>query len=186
MAGSPFLLDRDETALCVLDMQEKLAVGMPDREKLLKNARALVLAALRLGVPVLVTEQYPNVFGATVVELTSALDAQYQPVENLCFNSADEPAFLDRLKQLRRRQLLLCGLEAHVCVLQTCVALLDRSYRVQVAADAVGSRLPEHKDLALAQMRQAGAVITSAEAAVFQFLGKAGTPEFKDVLRLIQ
>jgi nicotinamidase-related amidase len=184
--ASPWLLDRNETALCVLDMQEKLAAGMPDKERLFGNARALVLASLRLDIPILVTEQHPQIFGPTVVELTSALDARYAPIQKVCFNCADDPAFMDRLKSLKRRQLLLCGTEAHACVLQTCLALLDRNWRVHVVADAVSSRRPEHKELALAQMCQAGAVVTCAEAAIFQFLGKAGTPEFRDLLHLIK
>ena len=184
--ASPYLLDRDETALCVLDIQEKLAAGMAEKEQVFAHARALVLASLRLNIPILVTEQYPKIFGPTVVELTSALDKQYAPIEKVCFGCADEPAFMDRLKPLKRKQLLLCGMEAHVCVLQTCLALLERNWRVHVVADAVCSRRAEHKELALAQMRQAGAVITCAEAAIFQFLGKAGTPEFRDLLNLIK
>lgn len=186
MAADPHVLDRDEAVLCVLDMQENLAARMQEREKVVRNARALALSSMRLGIPVLVTEQQPKAFGATVVELTSALDREYAPIEKLAFGGAEEPAFMERLKPLKRRQLLLCGMEAHVCVLQTCLGLLGRNYRIHVAADAVCSRLAEHKELALAQMRQAGASITSAEAAIFQFLGKAGTPEFRDLLNLIK
>jgi len=176
--ASPYLLDRDETALARSTSRKKLAAGMPDKERVLANARTLVLASLRLNIPILVTEQYPKVLGPTVVELTCALDKQYAPIEKVCFGCADEPAFMDRLKPLKRKQLLICGMEAHVCVLQTCLALLERNWRVHVVADAVCSRRAEHKELALAQMRQAGAVITCVEAAVFQFVGKAGTPEF--------
>ena len=184
--GGTWLLDRDEAALCIVDIQEKLAARMAEKEQVFANARALVLAAIRLNIPILVTEQYPKGLGPTVIELTSALDRLYAPIEKICFGCADEPAFMDRLKSLKRKQLLLCGMEAHVCVLQTCLALLEKNWRVYIVADAVCSRNAQHKQLALEQMRQAGAVVTCAEAAIFQFLGKAGTPEFRELLDLIK
>lgn len=184
--ANPFLLDREEAVLCVVDIQEKLAARMEEKERVIANAVMLAKSALRLDVPVIVTEQYPKGVGATVIELITALDKQYVPIEKLCFGCADEPVFMEQLKTVRRRQVLLCGMESHVCVLQTCLQLLDRGYRVHVAADTICSRQREHKELALDQMRQAGAVVTCAEAAVFQLLRRAGTPEFKDFLSIIK
>lgn len=184
--ASPYLLDRSEAVLCIVDIQEKLATRMPDRDKIIAQARMLVLAAQRLEIPILLTEQYPKGLGTTVAELMIVLDQNYSPVEKMCFGCADEPEFLARLKTVRRKQVVLCGLETHICVLQTCLALLDRGCRVHVVSDAVSSRQPEHREIALEQMRHAGAVITCAEAAIFQLLGRAGTPEFSDLLHLFK
>jgi nicotinamidase-related amidase len=184
--ANPYVLDRDESALCIVDVQEKLAARMEEKEAAIANTRTLALAALRLAIPILVTEQYPQGLGPTVIELTTALDKSYSPVERRCFCCTSEPAFMERLKSLRKKQLLLCGMETHICVLQTCLALLDRNYRVHVVADATCSRRAWQKELALAQMRQAGAIVTCAEAAIFQCLGQVGTPEFKDVLKLLK
>ena len=184
--SSPYLLERGEAAVCVVDIQEKLAIRMEEKSAVVANSRMLALAALRLGMPVLVTEQYPRGMGRTVPEIAAAMGRSYAPIERMCFDCADEPEFMDQLKRLKRKQVVLCGMEAHVCVLQTCLELLDRGYRIHVPTDAVCSRRAEHKAIALAQMRQAGAVVTCAEAVVFQLLGKVGTPEFKDLLDLIK
>ena len=180
------MLQRNKSALCVVDIQERLAATMGEREAVLHGTRQLVLAAKRLGVPVLVTEQYPKGLGPTEPAVVEALGDAYAPIEKLAFGCAGEPAFGDALAATGRRQVLLCGMEAHVCVLQTCLQLLENDCVVHVAADAVCSRAPAHKAVALDTMRQAGAVVTCVEAAVFQWLGCAGTPEFKDVLKLVK
>lgn len=184
--AAPFLLERDEAVLCVIDVQEKLLAQMSEKSSVIASATLMTSAAMRLGVPLILTEQYPKGIGPTVIELTTALGEKYRPIEKMCFGCADEPAFMDALKSAKRKQVLLCGAEAHICVLQTCLELLDRKYQVQVIADAVCSRNPAHKQLALEQMRDAGAVITCAESVIFQMLGRAGTPEFKDILNLIK
>lgn len=184
--SSPFLLERDETVLCVVDIQEKLLARMPEKESVIANAVLMVSAAQRLGVPLILTEQYPRGLGRTVIELVTALGENYKPIEKMCFGCAGEPAFLDAFKDAHRRHVLLCGAEAHICVLQTCMELLDRKCRVHVLADAVCSRKLAHKELALEQMRQAGAIISCAEAVIFQLIDRAGTPEFKDILNLIK
>jgi len=181
-----FLLDRDEVVLCIVDIQEKLLAQMGEKESVIANAVLMASAAMRLEVPLILTEQYPRGLGPTVIELSTVLGEKYQPIEKMCFGCADEPAFMTTLKSLKRKQVLLCGVEAHVCVLQTCMELIERKFQVQIIADAVCSRNPEHKQLALGQMRDSGAVITSAEAVIFQLLGRAGTPEFKDILNLIK
>jgi len=184
--GSRHLLRRDRAVLNVIDIQEKLAARMPEKEKVTANSRKLILAARRLEVPVVVTEQYPKGLGRTVGELVEALAEAYAPIEKTAFGCLGEPEYVRRLEELSRGQLLLCGMETHVCVLQTCLALLERGWQVHVAADAVCSRDPEHKGAALDEMRHAGATVTCAEAAIFQLLEKAGTPEFKDLLEIIK
>lgn len=183
---SPLLLDRAEAVLCVVDIQEKLLARMPEKEAVIARAVQMVAAAERLGVPLILTEQYPRGLGRTVIELMTVLGERYRPVEKLSFGCGGEPAFLEALKETRRKQVALCGVETHICVLQTCMELLERKYRVHILADACCSRKAEHNELALAEMRQRGAVITCVESAVFQLLGRAGTPEFKDILDLIK
>jgi nicotinamidase-related amidase len=182
----PYLLERDESLLCIVDIQEKLAARMAEKESVIERARMLTLAARRLGIPIIVTEQYPRGLGPTVMELTIALEDAYAPIEKICFGCGADPAFMDQLKGRKRKQVVLCGMETHVCILQTCLDLLDRGYKTQVVADATCSRYPAHKEIGLGQMRQMGGVVTCAESVVFQWLGKAGTEEFKDLLPLFK
>ena len=184
--STPMLLAQDETVLSVVDIQEKLMAVMEEREKVIASASQLILAARKLGVPVIITEQYRKGLGPSVPEVVKALGDSYQPIEKVSFGCMGEPAYVERLNEIGRKQILLCGVETHVCVLQTCMMLLANGYSVHVAADAVCSRNAEHKAIALAQMRQAGAVVTCVEAAIFQLLGKAGTPEFKEILRILK
>lgn len=184
--SSPFLLEREKSILSVVDIQEKLMVVMEEKDRVVSNARKLILAARRLDVPIVVTEQYPKGLGRTVPEVVEALGHGYRPIEKVSFDCAGEPAYVRRLKEIGKRQVLLCGVETHVCVLQTCMMLLESDFFVHVAADAVCSRNPEHKAIALEQMGRAGAVVTCVEATVFQWLGKAGTSEFKDMLRILK
>ena len=180
------LLEREQTLISVVDMQEKLAAAMAERNRVIANARKLILTGLRLGVPMVVTEQYPKGLGPTVPELVEDLAEQYAPIEKLAFGCCSEPAYMERLEASGRKRIILCGMETHVCVLQTCMVLLENGMDVHVAADAVCSRDPEHRQIGLDQMAQAGAVITCVEAVVFQLLGRAGTPEFKDVLKFVK
>jgi nicotinamidase-related amidase len=186
---SPDLLDRESAVLCVIDIQERLAAAMAEREPVIAAARQLILSARRLSVPIVVTEQYPRGIGPTEMAVAEALGDDYRPIEKLHFSCFQEPAFAARLNGLRtagRDQVILCGMEAHVCLLQTCLDLLHHGHQVHLMADAVCSRNADHKRLALEQMRRAGAIVTCVEAGVYQMLGVAGTPEFKDLLPLFR
>jgi nicotinamidase-related amidase len=183
---SPLLLDRDRAVLCVIDIQERLAAAMAEREPVVEAARRLVLSARRLGVPIVLTEQYPRGIGPTEAVLVEALGDAYRPVEKLHFSCCNERPFTESLESHGRRQAIICGMETHVCLLATCLDLIDAGYQVHVVADAVCSRNVEHKRLALEQMRQAGAVVTCVEAAVYQMLRLAGTAEFRDLLPLFR
>ena len=177
---SSFQLDRDDAVLLVVDIQERLAVAMGERERVVANAGHLIAAARLLGVPVVVTEQYPKGLGPTVPELRAALDPA-APIEKITFDCCDEPAFGPALEQTGRSTVIVCGMEAHICVLQTVLGLLATGMAVHVAADAVCSRNPENARTALELLRDAGAVITCTETVLFQLLGRAGTPEFKAI-----
>lgn len=180
------LLARSTAVLCLIDIQERLAAAMAEREPVLAGAGRLVTACRRLGVPILVTEQYPRGIGPTEPALVETLGPEYRPIEKLEFSCCREPAFAERFAALGRRQVVLAGMETHVCVLQTGLELLAAGHEVHVAADAVCSRNAAHKRLALRQLRDAGAAVTCVEAAVYQLLGRAGTPEFKELLPLFK
>jgi len=186
---SPLLLQRETAALCVIDIQARLAAAMAEREPVIEATRQMILSARPLGLPILVTEQYPRGIGPSEPAIVEALGEHYRPLEKLhfsCCNEANFAAELAGLKAAGRTQVILCGMEAHVCLLQTCLDLMADGFQVHVLADAVCSRNAEHKRLALEQMRQAGAVVTCVEAAVYQMLGRAGTPEFKELLPLFK
>jgi nicotinamidase-related amidase len=182
---------REDTCLVVVDVQDALARAMP-ADSFPRVARNLVLlasAARTLGLPTLVTEQYPKGLGRTIGPLAEALaagGAAPAPIEKVEFACTRVPAFLDALATTGRRTVLLGGVEAHVCVLQTALGLLEAGYRVQVPADAVCSRTASNRQVGLDLMAGAGAVVTSAETVVFQLLGRAGTPEFKALAPLLK
>jgi nicotinamidase-related amidase len=175
-----FMLERDHTVLLVVDIQERLAAAMADREKVVANAGHLIAAAKLLGVPIVHTEQYPRGLGPTVPELRAALEPA-APIEKLTFDCCGEATFAPALGATRRSTVVVCGMETHICVLQTVLGLLAGGMTVHVAADAVCSRSPENARTALELMRDAGAVVTCTETVMFQLLVRAGTPEFKAI-----
>lgn len=175
-----FMLVRDDATLLVVDIQERLAAAMPERERVVANAGHLIAAAKLLGVPVVHTEQYPRGLGPTVPELREALEPA-KAVEKLTFDCCGEPAFAPALDRAGRPTVIVCGMETHICVLQTVLGLLAGGRTVHVAADAVCSRSPENTRTALELLRDAGAVISCTETVLFQLLGRAGTPEFKAI-----
>jgi nicotinamidase-related amidase len=178
-------LDRDRSALVVVDLQEAFRPAVVEFEQVAHNAGVLVQAAKLLGVPVLVTEQYPKGLGRTVPEVAGHLDG-VTPIEKVCFSAADAEGFSAQLDQTGRDQVLLCGIESHVCVNQTADDLLARGLEVHVAQDAVSSRSEVNRELGLHKMERTGGVITSVETALFELLGAAGTPEFKEIQKLVK
>ncbi len=179
------ILRREDCVLVLVDVQEKLLPAIAGGDQVVKNCALLLEGAARLGVPVIESLQYPKGLGQTVPEL-APLTAEARKFEKLSFSCCGQDSFLDLLDELEREQVLLCGVETHVCVLQTALDLLEHGAQVHVAADAVGSRRPEHRNLALERLRREGAVITCAESALFEMLGCAGTDEFKAVAKLLR
>jgi nicotinamidase-related amidase len=185
MDVAKFQLRREDAVLVVVDIQERLAAAMAERGRVEENAVRLVRLARLLGVPVLVTEQYPRGLGPTVAPLREHLGG-LAPIEKLTFDCCGEPAFLAAVGATGRGTALLAGMEAHVCVLQTALGLLGQGAAVHVVADAVCSRDAANAATGLALVRDAGAVVTCTETAVFQLLGRAGTEEFKAALPLVK
>lgn len=180
---SPYLIQRAKATLLIVDVQERLWPTMAEKEVLLQRTLQLVKGAQILGVPVISTEQYPKGLGKTVAEVAALLKNQ-SPFEKTSFSAC--PAVLDSLRQRGVSDVLLCGIESHVCVMQTCLDLLGESFRVFVVADAVASRTVENQRLGVERMRSAGAVIASVEMVLFEMLESAGTAEFKQILEVVK
>jgi len=174
-------LERDRAALVVVDVQEGFRKAIPDFERVAKATATLIEGAEAIGIPVIVTEQYPKGLGETASEVAGHLPDGTEPLEKVVFSAADADGF----DLGGRDQVLVCGIETHVCVNQTVLDLLDGGTEVQVAEDAVSSRTQENKRVGLHKMERAGAVLTSVETALFELLGRAGTDEFKTVQKLI-
>jgi nicotinamidase-related amidase len=174
-------LEPDRAALVVVDVQEGFRRAVPEFEDVAHASATLARGAGATGVPVLITEQYPKGLGETAPEVAKALPEGTAPLEKLVFAASEADGF----DLGGRDQVLLCGVETHVCVNQTALDLLDRGLEVHVARDAVGSRSAENKQVGLEKMERAGAVVTSVEMALFELVGRAGTDEFKQVQKLI-
>jgi nicotinamidase-related amidase len=179
-------LDRNTAALLVVDVQERLGAAMdPARfERSLKNTEILVESAKTLGLPILVTEQYPKGLGPTVRSIRQALSSE--PTAKVAFSCIAVDDVARRLKESGRTQVIVAGMETHVCVFQTVRDLLAEGYVPFVPRDAVLSRTTENQETGLSLMRDAGATVTSTETVVFDLLGAAGTPEFKKLSPLVK
>jgi nicotinamidase-related amidase len=185
MKTDKFVLDKESVVLLIVDIQERLAAVMKEKERVVRNNQHLIELAKMIRVPILVTEQYPKGLGKTVQELQTALP-EYRPVEKLTFDCCGQPAFLQELKDLKKSTVILTGMETHICVLQTCIGLLGNGINVHVVEDAICSRTPENWRTGIAFMRDAGAVITGTETVLFQLLRVAGTEEFKKISQRIK
>lgn len=179
------LMERDRSCLLVVDVQGKLLSAVEAPERLVANCTVLLRTAARLGVPVLASEQYPKGLGPTVPEL-AALVPGGAVVEKTAFSCAEVPEYLERLATVGRAQAVVAGIEAHVCVLETALGLKARGYSCFVVADAVSSRRPENKAAALARLRENGVEVVTAEMVFFEWVGRAGTPEFKELSPLVK
>jgi nicotinamidase-related amidase len=174
-------LESDRTTLVVVDVQEAFRKAIPDFDRIAKATATLIEGAETIGIPIVITEQYPKGLGETVPEVAERLPDGVEPLEKVVFAASEAEGF----DLAGRDQVLVCGVETHVCVNQTALDLLASGVEVQVAEDAVGSRFEQNKRVGLQKMERAGAVMTSVETALFELLGRAGTDEFKRVQRLI-
>ncbi len=178
-------IKREVSAGLVIDIQEKLFPHMDQKEELLKKCTMLMEGLKVLGVPFVVTEQYPKGLGGTVEEI-SEMVGQDPVIEKIAFSCCDEPAVLQSAVFRNRKTVIVCGIEAHVCVLQTVIDLVGAGYSAVVVEDCISSRNPEDKRVAVERMRAEGAVITTCESILFELARVAGTDEFKAISRLIK
>jgi|SRR6266481_118466 len=179
-------LNAKECALLVIDIQEKLLVAIHEKERLVRNAKLLVHLANILSLPVIVSTQYVKGLGPASPEIMELLP-QVNPVDKLEFGCFGNGEFCSTLaKQSGRSTLLLCGMETHICVLQTALGALNQGHTVHVAADAVGSRTELNWKIGLERMKTAGVVISSTEMMIYELLGQSGTAEFKEMLKYLK
>ncbi len=172
--------------LVVVDYQQKMMPAIADRAGVLARAERLVRGVALVDLPVLVTEQYPRGLGRTEPGLVAALGERYRPIEKATMSIMGEPSFVAALRATGRTQVILCGVEAHVCVHQSALDLRRAGHEVHVAADCVSSRRPEDAAIALRRMEQAGCWMSTQEMAVFELLGRSDTPIFKEWIRMIR
>lgn len=173
------------TLLFVVDVQERLLPAMHEATATAQSCHVLARAAGILRLPIIVTEQYPEKLGPTVADLNAACEEQ-QKFAKKQFSACTAEVMAALLRQSARRHILLCGIEAHVCVLQTALDLRDKNYEVFVARDAISSRTPANAQIGWDRMMAAGAIPTSTESALFELLQTADRPEFKAVHSLIK
>lgn len=176
----------DSSQVAFIDIQTRLQAVMQsdDMAHVIKNTTILATAAKLLDVPQIITEQYPRGLGHTTPELADVLN-HVKPVEKTCFPCTAEPKF-NRQLTVDRPQVILAGMEAHICVLQTALGLVASNKQVFIAVDAIISRSPANKANAIARMRDAGCIISNTESIVFEWLGKAEGDAFKTISKLIK
>ncbi|MDY7036699.1 MAG: hydrolase [Thermodesulfobacteriota bacterium] len=179
------ILEREHTGLLIVDSQEKLMQVMDRKQRVIDNIIKLLQLSNFFALPVILTEQYPQWLGPTLPEIKEYLPA-YEPIEKLHFNCCDVEAFHERLDSEALKSIIITGVESHICIFQTCVSILEKGYQVHVPQDAVDSRTDENWHVGLELMKEAGALITSTETVIYQILKKAGTKEFKKMLKIIK
>jgi nicotinamidase-related amidase len=179
------MLEIDQCCLVVVDIQGKLAQLMADKETLFKNARILIQAAKILEMPVLWCQQVPEALGPTAPEIAELLTS-VESIDKASFSCAAHEPFNVKLQALGRTQVLLCGIETHVCIYQTAMDLLQQAYDVTVVADAVSSRTAENRQVALARLAAEGAAVACTEMVLFELLKTAQHPQFKPIARLVK
>nr|HAT8713027.1 isochorismatase family protein [Legionella jordanis] len=173
------LLERNKSCLVLVDVQEKLAPLVKNAQYLMERCEWLLRLAADLNVPVLLSEQYPKGLGSTLEPLKNLIEGG--PIEKVHFSCLREPFFAKKLKALSRTQIVLIGIETHVCVLQTGMDLKDEGYEVFVVVDAVSSRSELDIKYGLKRMKQAGIQLLSSEMVFFEWVEQAGTAEFKSL-----
>jgi len=179
------MLNPENTALTIIDVQEKLSRVMYEKEMLFESIQKLIKGIQVLDIPVIVTEQYPKGLGPTIPEVSN-LFPNFQPIPKISFSCCGNERFLQELNDLHRKQVLIAGIETHVCVYQTALDLLSLGYEVQVVTDCVSSRTPANRDIGLNRVSQAGAIPTSTEMALFELLKVADGERFRAISKIVK
>jgi nicotinamidase-related amidase len=179
------MLKTENTVLVIIDVQEKLSRLMHDRERTIENMQKLIRGIQALNIPIIMNEQYPQGLGKTIPEIAELLP-EIQPLPKVHFSCYDNEDFVKALKASGRKQVLITGIETHVCVYQTAVDLVRANYEVYVVADTVASRIPENKTIGLNLMSSNGAVITSMETVLFELLKIAKGEQFKAISQIVR
>lgn len=181
----PGIPERGKTALVVVDLQEKFVPAIFEIDRVVENTKKLVRAFQAMKIPVIFTQQYTKGLGQTVEEIAQ-LFGDDKPIEKTEFSCMENEGFLKRVKELGAKDLVLCGIEAHVCILQTALDAIRQGFRVHIVQDATSSRKKSDWRTAMQRASQSGAFIASTEMIIFQLLKRAGTDEFKEVQGIIK
>jgi nicotinamidase-related amidase len=176
---------REQTAGLVIDMQEKLFPVMTGKEELLANCLKLIKGLQILGIPLVVTQQYSKGLGETIPEISSEIN-NFCFIEKRDFSCCGESSFMNQLRELDAKNILICGIESHVCVLQTAVDLKESGYNPVIVMDAVSSRRTENLELAKERFRHEGIMMTSVESVLFELTHSSAAPEFKAISNLVK
>jgi nicotinamidase-related amidase len=179
------MLKTENVSLLLVDIQGNLAHAMHEKELLFKNMQTLIKGIQVLGLPILWVEQNPQGLGPTIPEIADIL-SDIQPISKMSFSSCRNDRFMKALRALNRKQVLIAGIEAHICVYQTAADLVVLGYEVQVASDAVSSRNPLNKEIGLQKMRDSGVSLTSVETALFELLKVGEGEKFKEILKIVK
>ena len=179
------MLTLENTALIVIDVQDRLFRVIHEKEALSENLQKLIQGVKVFGIPIILTEQNPRGLGPTIPELAQFLD-DVQPIPKFAFSCCGDERFLQEFEALNRKQVLVAGIETHVCVYQTAVDLLNSGYEVQVVADAVSSRTAQNRHIGLEKMRSEGAGITSTETVLFELLRVAEGDKFRAIRHIVK
>jgi nicotinamidase-related amidase len=179
------VLTTDNTALVIIDVQGKLARLMSDADLLFVNLSRITQAAVVLSIPIIWAEQLPNKLGPTINEIARHL-THHRPIAKETFSCCGNTDFMDALNQSHCKNLLVVGIEAHICVTQTVLVLLQNDFNVHLISDAIGSRTKDNKEIAIERCRQKGAVISSVEMALFELMGSATHEHFKAIQSIIK
>lgn len=179
-------LKREQALLLVIDVQEKFAPVIPDMDDVVKNAAILARGCRELKIPAIVTEQYRKGLGLTMPALVEALGSDYEPIEKMAFSLFNDKELHRKIDDMGRKDLLVLGVESHVCVLKTVLDARTHGYNVHLVVDAVSSRSPMNKDVAVRRAAQAGAFLTSAEIALFQMMDTAEDPAFRPISKIVK
>lgn len=181
----PILLDRKDVILLVVDMQEKFIPAIPDFANITKGVCALIKTFQMFNQHILITEQYPKGLGKTVKEISDCFPIM-EVTEKQTFSCVQNNQFFLKLDSLKLKKIVVCGIEAHVCIHQSVHDLLHRGFKVWVPQDATGSRSPDNHRLALQRMTQAGTIVTSVEMLLFEMAFQAGTESFSQIQNMIK
>lgn len=177
-------LSAGDSILVCIDFQERLMPRIANAKFIVERAALAIKAFKALGIPIVVTEQYPKGLGRTVPELRSIQGVE--PIEKIHFNCFEEEGFRRAIEGFGRRRLLMAGVETHICVAQTALEAIRRGFEVHILEDATSSRSELDREIGLRRMERAGAIPSSVEMAIYEVLGRAGTPEFKEILKLVK
>ena len=179
------MLKIENTVFVLIDVQGKLAQVMHEKDALFDNLQKLVSGIKALKIPIIWIEQIPEKMGPTIPELSELLKNE-KPIAKRCFSCCHDSIFMKRLNELARKQILIAGIETHVCVYQTAVMLVEMGYEAEVAADGTSSRALSNKITGLERIRLAGARITSVEMALFELLKTADHSAFREILKIVK